>query len=100
MLDRTTSQGRECAALEACRQEAFVGPLAKRAEMALHGGIARYAGSFGGRVVRDAATVYSSERPSPLLLPNVFSCKPNQRRRSIRSVFFFLTLDERAERRA
>jgi len=67
--------------------------------MAPYGRIARHAGSYGARVVWNGA-VHSSERPLPSRLPNVFSYKPNQRRHSFRSVFFCLTLDGRAERRA
>jgi len=68
--------------------------------MALHGGIARYTGSFRARFVWNAAPVYFPDRSSSLLLPNFSSCKPDQRRHSIRGVFFFLTFDERTERRA
>lgn len=68
--------------------------------MALHGEIARYAGSFGARAVWNTATAYSSERPSPSQLPGDFSYKPDRRRQSVSSDFHRLIADERAERRA
>ena len=55
--------------------------------MALHGEIARHAGSFGARAVWNAATAYSSARPSPSQFPDDCSYKPDRGRHSVSSVF-------------
>jgi len=68
--------------------------------MALHGELARHAGSFGARAVWNTTTAYSSEHPSPSQLPNDFSEKPDQRRHPARSVFPCPIADQRAEPRA
>jgi hypothetical protein len=68
--------------------------------MALHGWIARHAGSFGASAVWNTATAYSSARPSPSQLRNDFSYHPDRGRHPVSSVFHRLIADERAERRA
>jgi len=68
--------------------------------MALHGGIARYTGSFGARAVWIAAAAYSSEPPSPSELPNGFAHQANQSQHSASSVFSCGIADPGAERRA